>query len=52
MTNEQIRNLFLAVDTNDVDTLKAIFDSDIILVFGNQEPIQGLDAVLKAFSST
>lgn len=52
MTNEQIRDLFLAVDSNDVDTLKAVFNSDIILVFGNQDPIQGREAVLEAFSNT
>ena len=52
MTNEQIRDLFQAVDAADETVLKAAFDPDIILVFSNQEPIQGRDAVLETFRST
>ena len=52
MTNEQIHELLKAVDTANETALETAFDTDIILIFGNQDPIKGRDEVLETFRST
>jgi ketosteroid isomerase-like protein len=39
-------SVFTAVDTQDLDTFTALFHPDGRFVFGNQDPLVGIDAVL------
>jgi len=40
------RSTFAAVDAQDLDAIAALFAEDARLVFGNQEPLVGRDAVI------
>ena len=52
MTDEQIHQLFKAVDRADKTALIKAFDEDIVLIFGNQDPVEGRDSVVETFGST
>ena len=52
MTDEQIRQLFKAVDNADETALRKAFDEDVVLIFGNQDPVKGREPVVETFSST
>ena len=44
-TRPQSRELFAMTDSMDVDTLLSVFEDDARLVFGNNQPLVGLDEI-------